>query len=407
MSTRYVGLGEVASFVRGISFKPQDVGRVDSLGAVACMRTSNVQSELDLSDVWGVADSLVKRADQYLRHGDILVSSANSWNLVGKCCWIPELPWHATFGGFVSVLRADPAKVDPRFLFRWFASTRIQATVRSFGQRTTSISNLNLERCLDLPFPLLPLPAQRRIAEVLDRAEALRVKRRFALAQLNDLKLRFFDDLFEEFLGGPAVDSSPARSGLPTGWSWQRLTSVARMATGHTPDRERDDYWNGDIPWISLTDIRELDGAVATRTSQSVTALGISHSSSVRLPPGTVCVSRTASVGFVTVMGPEMATSQDFVNWVCGPTLEPLYLMWAFVSSRRRLRALSTGSTHKTIYMRVFEQLHVLVPPVTLQREFAQRIAVIDSISADQRSALAQLNTLFASLQARAFQGEL
>ena len=73
--------------------------------------------------------------------------------------------------------------------------------------------------------------------------------------------------------------------------------------------------------------IRALDGTVAQATSESVAEAGIENSSSVKLPEGTVCLSRTASVGFVTVMGREMCTSQDFVNWVCGDELEPLYLM--------------------------------------------------------------------------------
>ena len=88
-----VPLGDVASFIRGITFKPDDVVPVGSNGSVACMRTKNVQSELELSDVWGISDTFVKREDQYLAGGDLLVSSANSWNLVGKCCWVPVLPW--------------------------------------------------------------------------------------------------------------------------------------------------------------------------------------------------------------------------------------------------------------------------------------------------------------------------
>jgi type I restriction enzyme S subunit len=91
-ATQTVALGEVAEFVRGINFKPDDVVPTDTPDAVACMRTKNVQAELDLSDVWAVGQQFVKRDDQFLRTGDILVSSANSWNLVGKCCWIPDLP---------------------------------------------------------------------------------------------------------------------------------------------------------------------------------------------------------------------------------------------------------------------------------------------------------------------------
>ena len=100
-----VALGEVADFIRGINFKPDDVVSLDTPGSVACMRTKNVQTEIDLSDVWAVAEAFVRREEQMLQCGDILVSSANSWNLVGKCCWIPQLPYRASFGGFISVLR--------------------------------------------------------------------------------------------------------------------------------------------------------------------------------------------------------------------------------------------------------------------------------------------------------------
>lgn len=74
-----VELGDVAAFVRGITFKPDDVVPVGTPGSAACMRTKNVQAELDLSDVWGIPESFVKRDDQCLNPGDILVSSANSW----------------------------------------------------------------------------------------------------------------------------------------------------------------------------------------------------------------------------------------------------------------------------------------------------------------------------------------
>jgi type I restriction enzyme S subunit len=203
------------------------------------------------------------------------------------------------------------------------------------------------------------------------------------------------------------VDVAKQRSGVPPGWSWELLGDVARLATGHTPDRERRDYWNGGIPWISLTDIRDLDGTVATETTHYVSRLGIEHSSSVLLPVGTVCFSRTASVGFVTVMGREMATSQDFVNWVCGPRLNATYLMWALLCARRRLRALSTGSTHKTIYMRVVEQFRVLVPPPELQARFATQVATITKLRPPYHAALYSLERLFSSLQSRAFEGQL
>ena len=137
MSGNMVALGDVAEFVRGINFKPDDVVSVGTPETVACMRTKNVQSALDLSDVWAVHESFMRRDDQCLQEGDILVSSANSWNLVGKCSWIPVLPYRATFGGFVTVLRPNSPKVHDRYLFHWFSFGRTQRLLRSFGQKTT------------------------------------------------------------------------------------------------------------------------------------------------------------------------------------------------------------------------------------------------------------------------------
>jgi type I restriction enzyme S subunit len=128
---------------------------------------------------------------------------------------------------------------------------------------------------------------------------------------------------------------------------------------------------------------------------------GIANSSAVLLPKGTVCFSRTASVGFSTIMGIEMSTSQDFVNWVCGPELLPEYLMNALIFSRARLRGLSTGSTHKTIYFSTVEQFRVLLPPVDLQARFCQLISKVDSMSLVSSSALA--NVLKQSLASRIF----
>jgi type I restriction enzyme, S subunit len=193
--------------------------------------------------------------------------------------------------------------------------------------------------------------------------------------------------------------------GHPAGWNWVPLTDVAELATGHTPDRTRADYWNGGIPWISLTEIRELDGRCASTTDLHVSPEGIRHSSAVVLPPGTVCFSRTASIGFVTIMGAPMATSQDFVNWICGDDLDPRYLMHALRCSRRQLRGLSAGSTHKTIYVRVAEMFRVLLPPLEYQRRIADLLDRADVLRAKRRTSLAQLDLLTYAIFADMFGG--
>jgi len=345
--------------------------------------------------------------DQYsVRRGDLLFNRTNSQELVGKMgVWNRNDSF--IFAGYLIRLRLKQEIADPSFVASWFNTRDMKTLIRARAKPSINMSNINATEVLRFPVVLPPLKEQRRIAAILDQVEDLRAKRRHVLAKLDVLARSLFLDLFGEKLTAPAIDTCRDRTKTPRRCSWVLLTDVAQLATGHTPDRERGDYWNGDIPWISLTDIRSLDGTEAASTLQNVTRLGIANSSAVLLPKGTVCFSRTASVGFVTVMGREMATSQDFMNWVCGPKLDPTYLMWALILSRPRLLALSSGSTHRTIYMRVVEQFRVLLPPIDVQREFARRISALEKLKVTQCASLAKLDALFTSLQHRAFRGEL
>lgn len=158
-------------------------------------------------------------------------------------------------------------------------------------------------------------------------------------------------------------------------WPTAPIRLVARLGSGHTPSRSKPEYWeNCTVPWITLADVWQLrDGrtTVITDTKEKVSPLGLANSAAVKHPAGTVILSRTASVGFSAIMGQDMATSQDFATWTCGPKLEPRYLLHALRGMTPDLKRVATGSTHKTIYMPDIEQLRVPLPPLEEQRRIA------------------------------------
>jgi len=191
------------------------------------------------------------------------------------------------------------------------------------------------------------------------------------------------------------------------GWKWVPVTDVAKTGTGHTPDRSVAEYWDGEISWVNLNEIRRFDGRWCLGTHTRITPAGVANSSAVLHPRETVCFSRTASIGFVTLMSAPMTTSQDFVTWTCGDKLNPAYLMQALLVARDTLRASSSGSTHKTIYVRDAARFSILLPPRELQDTFAARLSSVDGIRARMEANIRPLDDLFASAQQRAFQGEL
>ncbi len=164
----------------------------------------------------------------------------------------------------------------------------------------------------------------------------------------------------------------------PPGFEWRALTQVARLESGHTPKREREDYWSGDIPWIGIRDATGNHGRTIDATGEYATQAGIDGSSARVLPTGTVCLSRTASVGFVVQMGRPMATSQDFVNWVCGPELNPAYLRFVLMLEQESIRRFAHGTTHQTMYYPEAKALHALLPDRATQDAVAEVLGALD-----------------------------
>ena len=175
----------------------------------------------------------------------------------------------------------------------------------------------------------------------------------------------------------------------PTGFTWRLLSDLARLESGHTPSRKVSAYWDGDVPWIGVRDATAHHGLVIQHTRETVTQQGIANSSARVLPQGTVCLSRTASVGYVVMMGRPMATSQDFVNWVCGPDLNPFYLKYILMLEQDSVRRFAHGTTHQTMYYPEAKALNVLVPDKEEQDRIVGVLGSLDDlIEVNQRLAV-------------------
>lgn len=194
----------------------------------------------------------------------------------------------------------------------------------------------------------------------------------------------------------------------PPGWEWTRLTQVARLETGHTPSRKHPEYWGDDVPWIGIKDATRNDGRRIDDTLQKTTSAGIENSSARLLPRNTVCLSRTASVGYVVVMGRDMATSQDFVNWVCHPdALDWRFLKWVLLAEREALRRWSHGTTHQTIYFPEVKAFHICLPRRHEQRAIADVLGVLDDKIESNRRAAGLLESIVRLAHERAVTGAI
>ncbi len=163
----WVPMGEVVEIVRGITFPASEKTKEAAPGRIACLRTANVQEAIEWDDLLFVSRSFMVRDDQLLKPHDIVMSMANSRELVGKVALVDHIPHpESTFGGFLGVLR--PWKIDPRFAMALLRSSYVRSSLIDSSSQTTNIANISLGKLRPLPFPLPPLAEQARIVDRVD-----------------------------------------------------------------------------------------------------------------------------------------------------------------------------------------------------------------------------------------------
>ena len=344
------------------------------------------------------------RARQLVRKNDVLVSTTRP-NLNAVALVPAELDGQVCSTGFC-VLRAD-VEVEPHYLFLFVQSSAFVDPLSDLvkGALYPAVTD---KQVFAQQIPWVPLVQQRQIAARLNvqlaNVEQARQAAQARLAETEALRQAIYRDTFA---GIVPVAVPPTFEAAPAGWHWAKLADIAHLESGHTPSRSRPDWWSGDISWLSLTEIRALDGCWVDETRIRTNAAGIANSSARILPRATVCFSRTASVGFVAIMGKPMATSQDFANWVCGDALEPEFLMHALIRSRQELRAIATGATHHTIYMPALGSFHLCLPDRPAQQRIIaslkQQLAAIEQMRTAAQAQLADIEALPARLLAQAF----
>lgn len=155
-------VGSICEFERGITFPSSAKESEPSEDNIPCLRTANIQDELEVDDLIYVNKSYMKGNNAKLtRVNDIIMSSANSRELVGKTSYVSYLPCPMTFGGFVLTIRAKA--IVSKYLFYYLRFEFLMGKFMGESTQTTNIANINTTKLSEYSFPLPPIAEQKRI----------------------------------------------------------------------------------------------------------------------------------------------------------------------------------------------------------------------------------------------------
>ena len=319
-------------------------------------------------------------ADLLAKEGDLLVvkSSGSKANILsGKTAICgSDRDGRIVASNFLLRLRVDETAVVPRFLWYVLNSGASKAFVKTIVGAST-YPNLKWSLYSSHPIPLPPLAEQRRIAEILDRTEALRAKRRAALAQLDTLTQSIFFDLFGDPISNPRQWT---QENLETFFQFRtgKLDSNAAVASGQFPffTCSREDLW---------IDNYAFDCEALLLAGNNASAdYSVKH-----------------------YIGKFNAYQRTYVITIRDNRNSYEYARFVLEHRLTELKRISKGTNTKYLTLELLNKIHIPVPPHDLQREFARRVAAVEKLKASHRASLAEMDALFASLQNRAFRGEL
>jgi type I restriction enzyme S subunit len=281
---------------------------------------------------------------------------------------------------------------DPNWVFRLLSWMKLEDHTRGTGVPTL---NRNLVHVVEVPLP--PLAEQRRIAAILDKADAIRRKRKQAIQYTEELLRATFLDMF----GDPVTN--------PKGWETKSLESISERIIDcpHSTPKWTDEGviclrtsnlteggWNwDDTRFVTEEDYKE-------RTSRS------------EILPGDIVLSREGTVGIAAIVPPDwkLCMGQRLVQIRPEQSkITSLYLLQILLwqLSPERIGQLMRGSTSQHLNVKDLRSMKVRVPPISLQEQFSKIAAQLEAQNQKLVSSVQEKEYLFNSLLQRAFRGEL
>jgi type I restriction enzyme S subunit len=297
----------------------------------------------------------------------------------------------ATTNQAVCHIVPDAKAADTRYVYQAIAAQVPAIVAMGVGGAQPNISQALVK---DLWVPLPPLPEQRRITAILDQADALRAKRREGLAQLDSLTQSIFIEMF----GDPVVN--------PKAWALAPFGGVGTLDRGVSKARPRNapELLGGPYPLIQTGDVANCDGYIRHHTA-TYSETGLRQSK--LWPAGTLCITIAANIAKTGILTFAACFPDSVVGFNAAKVATVEYVRVWLSFLQKALEDAAPESAQKNINLAILRNLKIPVPPLDLQQTFATRIQAVEALKVTHRAALAEFDVLFASLQHRAFTGQL
>ena len=320
------------------------------------------------------------RARRKVKHGDVIISTVRTY--LEAVVPIINPPENLVVSTGFAVIRPSSCLDKGYAAYCLRSSGFIKRVVaNSVG---VSYPAINASDLVNIKTPLPSFSEQQQIAAFLDhetaKIDALIEKQQQLIQLLKEKRQAVISHAVTKGLNpnAPMKDSGIEWLGeVPAHWTVCRLKNVAKVESGHTPDKKVESYWvDCDIPWVSLNDssqLKEVD--YISETAFYLNEKGIANSSARKLPARSVVFTRDASIGLSAITTKIMAVSQHVIAWICDEEkVVPEFLLLIFYAMQDEFNRYTFGATLKTIGMADVNKLTAAFPSIIEQKEIVAHV---------------------------------
>lgn len=397
-----------SKFLKELVDKPISGEWGDDGGNIKVLRTTNFTNEriIDYSDVV-VRNIPFKRVEaKKLLSGDLIIekSGGSPKQPVGRVVYFDNSDLFLC-NNFTSVLRPKRDLVFPKYLLYILFANHQYGFTGGFQNKTTGIINLQLARYIDkTKIPLPPIDQQKRIASILDTADAYRQKTKALIEKYDELAQSLFLDMFGDTWTNPmgwdfylvedlaakekhSIKAGPFGSSLKKEYYVESGYKIYGQEQVIKDDLSFGDYYIDESKFLSLKNCKVKEGDILISLVGTYGKIAI--------------VPENYEQGIINPRLMKITPNQEIIR--------PDFLKTLLRSSGVLLQTKnkSRGGTMDIVNVGIMRKIKVPLPPLELQNQFAERVQAIEAQKAQAQASLAQAEDLFNSLLQRAFKGEL
>ena len=364
MSWKEVCLGDVISTKKGFAFKsskyvPQ---------GIPIVRVSDFTMD-SISD-----DDLrfypQEEREQYkefeLREKDIIVQTVGSWqnnpaSVVGKVVRVPHFLDRALLNQ--NAVKIIPNKeIDRDYIFYRLRTDEFKGHILGEARGAANQASITLETIKSFRFFLPDHNTQIKIGQILSAYDNLIKNNQKQIKLLEEAAQRLYKEWFVK-LRLPNYEKCIIVDGLPEGWKMVHIFDVCETIGGGTPSTKVNEYYqDGEIRWVTPTDITRNKSLILLDSEKKITKLGLKKSSAKMVPPYTILMTSRASIGYFAICEHKVCTNQGIIS--CIPYEENVryFLLYNLMNRVEEIRQKASGSTFLEISKKSFGELEIVLP---------------------------------------------